>query len=56
MHRLVPIPHRYHILQIAFVFLLATLPVSAQEELYTSRDLTPPGGFNSPEGPAVDTF
>lgn len=55
MHHLVPIPYRYHILQIAFVFLLATLPVSAQEELYISRDLTPPGGFNSPEGPAVDT-
>ena len=54
MRRIVPILHRYRVLQIVLVCLLATRPIGAQEEHYTSRDLTPAGGFDSPEGPAVD--
>jgi gluconolactonase len=53
MGRIVPILHRYRILQIVLVCLLVTRSGGAQEQLYRSRDLTPPGGFASPEGPAV---
>ena len=54
MERLTSMLHGNRVLQIAFICLLAAPPVHAQEELYKSRDLTPPGGFKSPEGPAVD--
>ena len=54
MEHLISLLHGNRVLQIAFICLLAAPPVHAQEELYTSRDLTPPGGFKSPEGPAVD--
>ena len=54
MNRAVAILHRCSGLHLALVCLLAARPAVAEEELYTSHDLTPPGGFASAEGPAVD--
>ncbi len=51
----VPLLRPYLVLQVVVSsLLLATRLGAAEEALYSSRDLTPPGGFQSPEGPAAD--